>query len=193
MGLDANCHTTMGCLTRLQDGDARAADELLPLVYDELRALASAHLRHERPDHTLQPTALVHEAYLKLVDQTRANWKDRSHFMAVAAEAIRRVLVDHARGRNAGKRTPPGKRMSIVDDLDAAVPREFDILEIDNALSRLGTLNERQAKIVELRFFVGLTVAETAEVLGVSEGTVKGDWRFARAWLQRELKSEESG
>lgn len=190
MDAEMHDHTALSCLTRVQDGDLRAADELLPLVYDELRALAGAHLRQERSDHTLQPTALVHEAYLKLVDQSRANWKDRTHFFAVAAEAMRRVLVDHARGKLAAKRVPPGKRVNLVDELDAGILPEANLVGLDDALRRLAELNQRQARVVELRFFGGLSVEETADVLDVSVGTIKGDWRFARAWLQRELNSE---
>lgn len=175
------------CLTRLGRGDARAADELLPLVYDELRALAAAHFRRERGDHTLQPTALVHEVYLKLVDQTQAQWRDRAHFFAVAAEAIRRVLVDHARVRGAAKRRAPGARVTIEAGLDAAAEAPLDVAALDEALRALAELSPRQARVVELRYFAGLSVEEAAGVLGVSEGTVKGDWRVARAWLQRAL------
>lgn len=174
-------------LTRLAAGDGDAAAALMPLVYDELRRLAAAHLAHERPDHTLQPTALANEAYLKLVDQTRAQWKDRAHFLAVAAQAIRRILIDHARRHRAAKRDG-GKRLtlSFADDL-ARRPAEIDLLELEDALDRLAALSERQAKVVEFRFFAGLDVEETAEALGVSPRTVKGDWRVARAWLQHEL------
>lgn len=183
-------YTTTQCLARMGCGDPRAADELMPLVYDELRALAGAHLHRESPGHTLQPTALVHEAYLKLVEQTQANWQNRSHFFAVAAEAIRRILVDHARARLAAKRRAPGPRVELSADLDAAVPEGVDLIAIDEALSRLAELNSRQAKVVELRFFGGLSVEEAAAALGVSEGTIKGDWRIARAWLQCQLDSE---
>lgn len=190
---DSPPRTVTHCLDRLGAGDFRAAPDLFPLVYDELRALAGAHFRAERPDHTLQPTALVHEAFLKLVDQTRANWKDRSHFFAVAAEAIRRVLIDHARAKHAAKRHMPGRRLTIDADLDVAVAADddVDLVGLDDALCRLARLNARQAKVVELRFFAGLSIEETAEALGVSEGTVKGDWRLARAWLERELNPED--
>jgi RNA polymerase sigma factor (TIGR02999 family) len=177
-------------LTRLSGGDPQAVSELMPLVYTQLRALAAAHLRQERPDHTLQPTAIIHEVYLKLVDQTRVNWKDRAHFFAVAAEAIRRILIDHSRGKKAAKRRPPGERVTVSAELDAADSSRIDLLGLDEALQRLSALSPRQAKVVELRFFGGLSNEETASVLNVSEGTVKGDWRLARAWLERELNPD---
>jgi RNA polymerase sigma factor (TIGR02999 family) len=180
-------------LTRLSGGDPHAVSELMPLVYTQLRALAAAHLRQERPDHTLQPTALINEVYLKLVDQTRVNWKDRAHFFAVAAEAIRRILIDHSRGKKAAKRQPPGERLSVNAELDAADSSRIDYLGLDEALQRLAALSPRQAKVVELRFFGGLSNEETAAVLNVSAGTVKGDWRLARAWLERELNPEDTG
>lgn len=164
-----------------------AINRLLPEVYAELRALAAAHLRRERPDHTLQPTALINEVYLKLADQSRANWNDRTHFFAVAAEAIRRILIDHSRGKRAAKRQMPGARVTIHADLDAATGDSLDLLALDDALTQLAALSPRQARIVELRFFGGLSTEETAAVLGVSEGTVKGDWRLARAWLEERL------
>lgn len=169
-------------------GDREAADSLMQSIYAELRALAAARLANERPDHTLQPTALVHEAYLKLIDQTRVEWKDRRHFFAVASEIIRRILVDHARMKNAAKR---GGGMARVD-LDQVSERDhtsaIDHLEMDGALKELAALNERQARVVELRFYGGLEVAAVAECLGVSERTVVGDWQFARAWLQGRLQ-----
>jgi RNA polymerase sigma factor (TIGR02999 family) len=179
---EANTH-----LTRLTSGDRSAVKDLMPLVYEELRRLAASHLAHERSNHTLQPTALAHEAYLKLVDQTRAQWKDRAHFLAVAAEAIRRILIDHARLHRAAKR---GSGRKVTLSFASDVPdrgTHVDLVDLEDALGRLAALNERQAKVVELRFFAGLDVQETAEVLNVSPRTVKGDWRFARAWLQREL------
>ncbi|MFO0837282.1 MAG: ECF-type sigma factor [Phycisphaerae bacterium] len=172
----------------------RAISELMPLIYSELRALAAAQLRRERPGHTLQPTALVHEAFLRLAAQTRAEFRDREHFFAVAAEAIRRVLVDHARARQADKRQAAGQRLTIHAALDAAEAiggGELNLLGLDDALTRLAALNERQSKVVELRFFGGLSIEETARALEVSEGTVKGDWRLARAWLERELAAQE--
>jgi RNA polymerase sigma-70 factor (ECF subfamily) len=174
----------------VSEGARQAAADLMPLVYQELRALAAARLRDERSGHTLQPTALVHEAFLKLAEQTRAGFRNREHFFAVAAEAIRRVLVDHARARRANKRNPGGERLSIQAALDSMDEPGVDLLGLDDALTRLAALNERQAKVVELRYFGGLNVDATAAYLGVSEGTVKGDWRLARAWLERELENE---
>lgn len=175
-------------LTRLTAGDPAAAGDLLPLVYDELRAIAGHYFRRERPNHTLQPTALVHEAFLKLVDQTQVNWQSRAHFLSVAATAIHRLLIDHARKHNAQKRAAPG-RLTIHAELDAAPQSHVDLLALHEALERLAELNTRQARVVELRYFTGMSVEEVAEVLEVSANTVKGDWRLARAWLQRELES----
>lgn len=180
------------CVQRLTAGDRRAADELLPLVYAELHAIATARLRRERPDHTLQPTALVNEVYLKLVSQDAAELSGRAHFLAVATDAIRRILIDHARIRSADKRRAPGARISLSEDLDAAQTRELDLLCLDEALGRLAALNPRQARVVELRFFGGLSAEETARVLNISENTVKGDWRVARAWLATQLTPERS-
>ncbi len=174
--------------------DGSRAQELFLGVYEDLRALAAAKLNQEAPGHTLQPTALVHEVYLKLTDQSRALWKDRGHFFAVAAEAIRRILVDHARRRRADKRRAPGQRVTIEADLDAASPDRpgVDLLALDDALGRLVALSPRQARVVELKFFGGLEHADIARVLGVSENTVKGDWRVARAWLLQQLREEPS-
>jgi RNA polymerase sigma factor (TIGR02999 family) len=162
----------------------------MPLVYDELRALASRSLRHERSGHTLPPTALVHEAYLKLVDQRQVRWQDRAHFFAVAAHLMRRVLVDHARRHRAAKRGSgaPGSMLDEAEAGSAAVPF-VDLLALDRALDRLAALDDRQARTVELRFFGGLTIEETAEVLHVSLATVKNDWSLARGWLYRELQA----
>lgn len=170
-------------------GDRTALDRLMPLVYAELRALAHRSLRHERTGHTLQGTALVHEAYLKLVDQRQVRWQDRAHFFAVAAQIMRRILVDHARRHGAAKRGS-GKPVLPLGEADAtavAAPL-LDWLALDRALDRLAALDERQARIVELRSFGGLTIEETAEVLQVSQATVKNEWSLARAWLYRELQ-----
>ena len=175
-------------LNAIERGDARAADELLPLVYEELRLLAAQKLSHERPGQTLQATALVHEVYLRLIDQTRIDWKGRSHFFAVAAEMIRRILVDHARKRAAAKRGGAAQKVPMREDLAIIHPEQnVDLITLDDALCQLQRLNERQARVVELRFFGGLDVKETAAVLGVSERTVKGDWRVGRAWLRHQL------
>jgi RNA polymerase sigma factor (TIGR02999 family) len=180
-------------LTRLlldwSRGDKTALDRLMPLVYDELRALAERSLRHERSGHTLQGTALVHEAYLKLVDQRQVRWQDRAHFFAVAAQLMRRILVDHARRHGAAKRGSGQPRHPLDEaDAPAAAAPLVDWLALDCALDRLAALDERQARTVELRFFGGLTIEETAEVLQVSQATVKNDWSLARGWLYRELQ-----
>ncbi len=178
-------------LEQMRQGDMRAADKLLPLVYNEFRALARHYLAQERANHTLQPTALVHEAYMKLVDQTRVNWQGRSHFFAVAAQAMRRILVDHARSHQRDKRGG-GRARVVLDEAVALSPqKDEDVLALDEALERLAAIDPRQAKIVELRFFGGLSVEEVSEALGVSKRTVEGDWAFARAWLSRELREPE--
>jgi len=169
-------------------GHEEAAARLFPIVYDELRRLAASALRRERADHTLQPTALVHEAFLRLVDVPDAHWHDRSHFVAIAARAMRRVLVDHARGRNALKRGSAEVRVPLDDvDVPSGESGDVDLVALDDVLERLAALDERQARIVELRFFGGLTVDETAALIGSSPRTVKRDWHMARAWLRREL------
>jgi RNA polymerase sigma factor (TIGR02999 family) len=160
----------------------------MPLVYDELRALAESYLRQERPNHTLQATALVHEAYLRLIDQRDVRWKNRAHFFAVAAQAIRRILVDHARGHRRAKRGGDRQRMRLDEDLALLQDRDLDLLTLDEALEKLACLHERQARIVELRFFGGLSLSDVAAFLGVSPRTVDGDWSMARAWLRRELR-----
>jgi RNA polymerase sigma factor (TIGR02999 family) len=168
------------------DGDQAAASRLIEAVYDELRRVARRHLRGER-DHSLAPTALVHEAYLKLVDQRRVRWQNRAHFFGIAAQLMRRILVDHARSRAAAKR---GRDRTVcLDAADAATPPfDVDILALDAALDKLGALDARQSKLVELRFFAGLTVEEVATALDVAPITVKRDWAHARAWLFHELQ-----
>jgi RNA polymerase sigma factor (TIGR02999 family) len=167
-------------------GDAAAQDELLPLIYQELRRRAAAQLRRERRGHTLQPTALVHEAYLRLVDQDVA-WKSRAHFFSLASEMMRRVLVDHARGRKADKRAG-GTRVELDEALAISEERDVDLVLLDQALAELSDLDPRHGRIVELRFFGGLTLEETASVLGISPATVKREWTLARAWLYGRLK-----
>ncbi|GMU82659.1 MAG: sigma-70 family RNA polymerase sigma factor [Phycisphaerales bacterium] len=179
---------TTRLLADLGRGDRAAAGQLLPLVYEQLRALASSYFRGQRADHTLQPTALVHEAYMKLVNQTSAQWNDRAHFFAVAARAMRQVLVNHALAANADKRGGGRTRILLADDLAPTPESEFDPIALDDALTRLGKMDERKAKVVELRFFSGLAVDEVAHVLGVSKSTVEADWRLARAWLSKELR-----
>jgi RNA polymerase sigma factor (TIGR02999 family) len=170
-------------------GDRDAAASLFALVYDELRRLAASALRRERPDHTLQPTALVHEAYLRLADEPDARWESRAHFLAVAAQAMRRILVDHARGRNALKRGQgePHQPLDGVEVEAVGSLTTIDLLALDDALGRLASLDPRQARVVELRFFGGLTIEETAAVTGLSDRTVKREWQMARAWLRREM------
>ncbi len=173
-------------LQELQRGNADAARRLIPLVYEELRRLAGHHMRDERPDHTLQPTALVHEAYLRLADQDRVEWAGRTHFIAVASTAMRRILLDHARRHRAEKRGG-GRKTTLVESLAVAASREIDMLALDDALTRLEARDPRQGRIVELRYFGGLSIEETAAALSISPTTVKREWRFARAWLHREL------
>ncbi len=171
-------------------GKQEARDELLGLVYEPLRAIAGRHLHRERDGHTLQPTALVHELYLKLVDQRRVAWNDRAHFFAVAAQVMRRILVDHARRRNSDKRGGDFVSVTIGAALDLASATEnFDVVALDVALQNLEKIFPQQARIVELRFYAGLTIDETATVLGVSPATISREWTMARAWLKRELKA----
>jgi RNA polymerase sigma factor (TIGR02999 family) len=174
-------------LQAVSGGDKDAPALLMPLVYDELRRLANHYLRQERSDHTLQPTALVHEAYLKLIDQSRVDWQNRAHFFGVAAQSMRRILVDHARGHLASKRGGMQQKLALDEAVDYSQPRDIDLLALDDALNLLGKLDERQSRVVELRFFAGLTIEETAEALGVSPATVKVDWSMAKAWLHREI------
>ncbi len=182
-----------GLLLRWSEGDPDALECLLPVVYDECRRIAARQLRGERREHTLSPTALVHEMYLRLVDQRRATWRNRAQFFGIAAQLMRRVLVDHARARLAKKRD--GSRLLVSLDAAAETPDDSgitDLLAIDEALSRLAKLDPDQERIVELRFFAGLTVEETAHVLGRSPRTIKREWQLAKAWLFRELHPEGS-
>ena len=171
-------------------GNGTALNQLLPLVYAELRRVAARQLRNERADHTLQPTALVHEVYMRLVDQRRVDWQNRAHFFGVAAQLMRRILVDHARRHGASKRGEGVRCVSIDDANDLAASNEMPVLVFDHALDRLEKIDSELAKIVELRAFGGLTIEEVAHVLSVSPSTVKRDWRTAKAWLKRELDSE---
>ena len=167
-------------------GDREAPEKLLELVYDDLRRLAAAYLRNEHNAQTLQATALVHEAYLRLVDWENVSWQNRAHFFAVAAQVMRRVLVDHARAKQAQKRDF-GQKVAFDEAVSFPVEKELDLLALEEALTSLEKIDARQAKLVELRFFGGLSLAETAHVLNVSETTVKREWTFAKAWFQREL------
>lgn len=159
----------------------------MPLVYQELRRLASYHLNRESSSHTLQPTALVNEAYLRLVKQDQATWNDRSHFFAIAARMMRRILVDHARGHLAAKRGAGAAKLTLDEAVNVGQRSDAELIEVDQALERLAALDAQQAQVVELRFFAGLSVEEAADVLGISPATVKRDWASARAWLHREL------
>lgn len=175
-------------LTKLTEGNEGAAAKLIPLVYDELRRLAGGYMRRERSDHTLQPTALVHEAYLKLVKQRSVDWQGRAHFFGIAAQMMRRILIDHARGHLRDKRGGGLKPVPLEDHLVFAPEQSSELVKLDQSLERLAKLDPRQSKIVELRFFGGLTVEQTAEVLGISPKTVKRDWSMAKAWLHGDLK-----
>jgi RNA polymerase sigma-70 factor, ECF subfamily len=159
----------------------------MPLVYDELRRLASSYLRQERSDHTLQPTALVHEAYLRLVDQKNVHWKDKGHFFAITAQLMRRILVDHARSHLAEKRGSGAAKVPLEDALVMSNERPDELLTVDESLTRLGRIDPQQARIVELRIFAGLSVEDTADLLGISPATVKRDWSMAKAWLSLEI------
>jgi RNA polymerase sigma factor (TIGR02999 family) len=176
-----------------QGGDPDASARLLPLVYDELRALAGAYMRRERPDHTLQPTALVHEAYLRLIDITRIDWRGRSHFVAMAATQMRRILVEHARARLTQKRGAAPQRITLNENVAVTPGPTLDLLAFHEALQKLEKESPRQGRVAELRCFAGLEVNEAAYVLGVSETTVKRDWKVARAWLRREIAGDRGG
>jgi len=171
-----------------RNGDEAAVDRLMPLVYDELRRLASNFFRRERVNHTLQPTALVHEAYLHLVGQSEVRWQNRAHFFGAAAQLMRHILVDHARSHNAAKRGGGEIRVTLNEELAATGQREVDLIALDAALDELAALDQQQCRIVEMRFFGGLSIEETAEVLSISPATVKREWSTAKAWLYREMK-----
>jgi RNA polymerase sigma factor (TIGR02999 family) len=184
-------------ITRLlnawQQGDAAARDRLFVAVYEELRRRAAIQMRREARGHTLRPTALVHEAYMRLMGQDRARWQNRTQFFAIASEMMRRVLVDHARERKAAKRGGTAVRVALEEDVAAADAREVDLIALDSALDELAAMDPRQGRVVEMRFFGGLGTAEIAEVLDVSRATVDRDWRFARTWLYRRLATPNGG
>jgi RNA polymerase sigma factor (TIGR02999 family) len=173
-------------------GDQDAREALIPLVYDELRRLARRYLRRERPDHTLQSAALVHEAYLRMVHQEPLRWQNRAHFFGVAAQMMRHILVDHARGRLAAKRGAGAPRLTLDAQIALPQKREVDLVALDDALNQLAALDPQQGRLVELRFFGGLSVEEASIVLGISPATLKREWAIARAWLQREMKSKDA-
>src|SRR6185295_18307591 len=172
------------------NGDKEALDQMVPIVYDELRRQAARYLRRERVGHTLQTTALIHEAYVRLVDQRNVQWQNRAHFFGIAAQLMRRILVDHARTKKRVKRGGSDVKVSLADATIAVKEQDLDVVALDEALTRLAEIDEQQSRVVELRFFSGLTVEETAEVMGISPATVKRDWSMAKAWLHRELSGE---
>ena len=170
------------------NGDQAARDDVIRFVYQELRRIADRYLRLERPDHTLQPTALVHEAYLRLIDQTQVSWQNRAHFFGVAAQMMRRILVDHARTKHRDKRGGLARTLTLEESMDVSKGRSPDLVALDEALESLTAIDARKGRVVEMRFFGGLTVEEAAEVLGVSRQTVMRDWRLAKAWLYQEIQ-----
>lgn len=178
-------------LVRWNNGDKQALDELLPLVYAELRRVAGGYLKHERPDHSLQATAVVHDVYLRLVDQKQANWQNRAHFFGVAAQIMRRILVDHARTKHRAKRGGGTFRLALSQADIVAKESSVDLVGLDDALKKLASIDALKSQIVELRFFGGLTIEETAEALGVSHATVERGWTMARAWLRREMTTSQ--
>lgn len=178
-------------LMELTDGNHEVVDKIYPHIYDELRRLAGSYLRRERPDHTLQPTALVHEAYMKLIDQTRVKWQNRAHFFGIAAQIMRRILMDHARKHLAGKRGGNAEVLPLEEEiLVVSQDKSAELLALDDALEQLERLDPQKAKVVELRYFGGLSIEETAEVLGVSVPTVNRHWRMAKAYLYSELSAD---
>lgn len=180
-----------GLLAEIRRGNRSAESELIPLIYNELRRLAAYYMRRERPDHTLQATALVHEAYLKLSKQREVTWQNRAHFFAIAGSLMRRILVDHARAHSRGKRGGTQHKISLEEAPLFSEERSKELMLLDRALTQLTEEHPRQSQIVDLRFFGGLTVEEIAEILKISPKTVKRDWSVARAWLYREIRKEE--
>lgn len=190
------CPASSGRVSKLLinwgQGDLDAREALIPLVYGELRRVARRYLGRERPDHTLQSAALVHEAYLRLVHKEPPQWQNRAHFFGVAAQLMRHLLVDHARNRRAAKRGAGAPRLSLDAHMVLPQKREVDLVALDDALNRLASLDSQQSRLIELRFFGGLSIEETAVVLGISPATVKREWATARAWLQREMKNQDA-
>lgn len=190
--MSASSDSVTKLLADVRLGRREALDRLLPIVHGELHRIASAYMRRERIDHTLQPTALVNEAYLRLVNQRDVAWRDRAHFVGVAAQLMRMILVDHARARRAAKRAGDAERVPLDETIAFEKGRDVDLLALDEALERLVAMDPTLARVVELRYFGGLTTRETAEVLGVSTATVEREWATARGWLRRELTREAS-
>jgi RNA polymerase sigma factor (TIGR02999 family) len=186
--MEENSQQITQLLNQWSNGDAKVLDDLMPLVYIELRRQAAGYLRRERIDHTLQPTALINEAYLKLIDQRDVKWQNRAHFFAIAAQAMRRILVDYARERKREKRGGALENLPLDEALTiVSGEKSVDLVALDEALNKLAKFDERQAKVVELRYFSGLSIDETAEVLNVSNVTVRRDWNMAKAWLHQEI------
>ena len=186
--MEENWQQITQLLKQWSNGDAEVLDDLMLLVYSELRRQASGYLRRERSNHTLQPTALINEAYLKLIDQRDVKWQNRSHFFAIAAQAMRRILVDYARERKREKRGGAAENLPIEEALTiVSQEKSVDLVALDEALNKLSRFDQRQAKVVELRYFSGLSIDETAEVLGVSNVTIRRDWNMAKAWLHQEI------
>jgi RNA polymerase sigma factor (TIGR02999 family) len=183
-------HEVTRLLHQISGGDASAVERLVPMIYAELRQIAERAMRHERSDHTLQPTALVHEAFLRLVGKPDLSWESRAHFLNIAAQAMRRVLLMHARERRAGKRGGGLDRVTLDEQLMGSAERGVDLIGLDESLERLAAVFPRKARVVELRFFAGLGIEETARVLEISPATVKREWDFARAWIRRDLAEE---
>jgi RNA polymerase sigma-70 factor, ECF subfamily len=185
-------HKPSGEVTRLlsnwSKGDSEARDAVFPLVYDELRKLAASYLRRERSDHTLQATALVHEAYMRLVEHEHANFQNRQHFFGASAQLMRRILVDHARGRLTAKRGSASTRVELTEAIAMSQDQPAEMLALDESLTRLASLDSQQARVVELRVFAGMSVEETAEVMSISPATVKREWALAKAWLLRQMQ-----
>jgi RNA polymerase sigma factor (TIGR02999 family) len=183
-------HEITQMLIELTDGNTEVVDVILPHIYGELRRLASSYLRRERSDHTLQPTALVHEAYIKLIDQKRVKWQNRAHFFGIAAQVMRRILMDHARKHNAEKRGGEFEKLPLEEEiLIVSHDKSAELIALDDALEALAQLDEQKAKIVELRYFGGLSIEETAEVMGVSVPTINRQWRMAKAWLYGQISA----
>jgi RNA polymerase sigma factor (TIGR02999 family) len=186
--LSASTTNVTQLLVDWSNGDKDALDKLMPLVYDELRRQAARYLRRERPNHTLQTTALIHEAYIRLVEQKNVRWQNRAHFFGIAAQLMRRILVDHARSHQAAKRGGDDVKLPLLEEAVGFVTeKSTELLALDEALNRLATFDPQQSRIVELRYFSGLSIEETAAVLDISPATVKRDWAFAKSWLQREM------
>jgi RNA polymerase sigma-70 factor, ECF subfamily len=186
-------HGVTDLLIKFSNGKREAVDELLPLIYDELRRIAANYLRRERSDHTLQPTALVNEAYMKMIDITQVSWQNKAHFIGVAANQMRRILVDHARQHNARKRGGEFHILTLNEEIDKADEQSADLIALDDALNELAKMDPVKAQIVELRYFGGLTTDETAEVLDVAPITIKRHWKMTKAWLYGQLTKKSDG